>query len=77
MSPILELNCIVLGGDYKRIFPIEIKGTKKVGDLKDFIKDKNKPAFDRVPAHYLELFKVSFPVDDGLDAQLKFLSTRR
>jgi hypothetical protein len=67
----LELNCLVLGDDPSHIFPIDIGGTKKVGALKELIKDKNKPAFDHVPAHALEVFKVNLPVGDDLDAELK------
>src|ERR1700738_4202598 len=71
MSLALELNCLVLGDDTSHIFTIDIGGTKKVSTLKELIKDKNKPAFDHVPAHALNIFKVSLPVDDGLDAALK------
>jgi hypothetical protein len=66
----LELNCLVLGDDPSHIFPIDIVGTKKVGALKELIKDKKKPVFDHVPADALQLFKDSLPVDDGLDVKL-------
>ena len=44
---------------------------KKVSALKRAIKNEKKPAFDHVPADDLKIFKVSFPVDDSLDAKLK------
>jgi hypothetical protein len=66
----LELNCLVLGDDHSHIFTIEIQGTKNISALKELVKEKNKPAFDHVPAHTLELFKDSLPVGDGLDAKL-------
>jgi hypothetical protein len=66
----LELNCLVLSDDSSHIFTIKIQGTKNISALKELIKDKNKPAFEHVPAHALKLFKVFFPVEDGLDAKL-------
>jgi hypothetical protein len=71
MSLALELNCLILGDDHTHIFSIDIDGTKKISALKEVIKDKNKPAFDYVPAHALEVFKVNLPVGDDLDAELK------
>jgi Crinkler effector protein N-terminal domain len=70
MSLPLVLNCVVHGDDSSRVFTIEIEGTKNVSALKELVKDKNKP-FDHVPARALDIFKVSFPVDDSLDAKLK------
>lgn len=70
MSLHLALNCVVLGDHSSRVFTIEIEGTKNVSALKELIKEKNKPAFDHVPAHAFEVYKVSLPVDDGLDTEL-------
>jgi Crinkler effector protein N-terminal domain len=67
----LELNCLVLGDDSSHIFTIEIQGTKNISALRKAIKEEKKPIFDHVPADALKLFKVPFPVDDGLDAKLK------
>ena len=67
----LELNCLVLGDDRSHIFAIDIDGTKKVSALKKAIKEKKKPVFDHVPADALEVFEVSIPDGDGLDAELK------
>ena len=71
MSLPLELHCIVLGDNSSRAFTIEIENDKRLGTLKESIKDKNTPTFDHIPAHTLEVFKVSFPEDDDLDARLK------
>jgi len=50
---------------------IEIVDNTKVSALKKAIKEEKKPAFDHVPADTLNIFRVSFPVDDDLDAALK------
>jgi hypothetical protein len=71
MSVQLELNCLVLGDDPTRIFTIDIEDAKKVSTLKELIKDKNKPTFDHVPAHSLNIYHVSFSVDHGLNTKLK------
>ena len=73
---VIQLNCFVFGDDPSRIFVIEIEDTKTVSALKEVIKDKKKPYFDRVPADSLDIYKVSIPIDaqlhDGLqDFQLK------
>jgi hypothetical protein len=64
ISLTLKLNCLVLGDDPSHVFTIEIVDSKNVSALKELIKDKKKPAFDHVPADSLNLFRVSFPVDD-------------
>ena len=56
MSRILELYCWVLGDQADRVFPVKIAGTESVGNLKDAIKEK---AFNHIPAHTLDLWKVS------------------
>jgi len=55
----LELNCWVLGDLPDRIFPVKIAANESVGSLKDAIKEKEKPAFDHVPAKTLILWRVS------------------
>jgi len=71
MSHILELNALVFGDNQSQVFPVKIAATESVGTLKNLIKDKKKAAFDHIPADTLDIFKVSFPVDDDLDATLK------
>jgi hypothetical protein len=70
MSLPLELNCLVLGDDPSHVFTIEIADSKNVSALKELIKEKKKPVFDHVPADALNIFRVSFAVNDDLDATL-------
>jgi hypothetical protein len=65
-----QLNCLVLGDHYSRVFPVEIAGTMTVGTLNDVIKDRNMHAFQRLDAKSLLLWKVSIPVDDGLNENI-------
>jgi len=55
----IELNCIVQGDETTHVFPVKIAGTESMGALKDYIKDKNKHAFEQVDAKTLNLWKVS------------------
>jgi hypothetical protein len=71
MSLTLELNCLVLGDDPSHVFTIEIVDSKNVSALKKAIKDEKKHAFQHVDADTLNIFRVSFPEDDDLDATLK------
>ena len=73
MSGTLDLNCLVLGHDTSRIFPIEIAERKTVGALKDVIKDKKEHAFRHVDADALLLWKVSIPVNRSLTENLSKL----
>ncbi|KAF8810559.1 hypothetical protein BYT27DRAFT_7091564, partial [Phlegmacium glaucopus] len=41
-----ELNCLVSDDDRSHIFKIEILDTKTVSDLRESIKEKERPAFD-------------------------------
>ena len=52
---------------------IEIPDIKTVGTLKKAIKDEKKPAFDHIPTDNLTLWKVSYPVDGGLNGNLSKL----
>jgi hypothetical protein len=70
MSHILELNALVFGDNQSQVFPVKIAATESVGTLKEAIKEK-KHAFEHVDADTLNIFKVSFPEDDDLDATLK------
>jgi hypothetical protein len=47
MSTTLRLNCLTLGEERYRIFPVDIPGTETVGALREA---KKKPAFDHVAA---------------------------
>ncbi|KIJ92449.1 hypothetical protein K443DRAFT_135290 [Laccaria amethystina LaAM-08-1] len=60
----LSLNCIVLGDDPDRTFTVEIPKNKNVSILKDLIKEKKAPHLDHIAASDLDLWQVSFPIDD-------------
>src|ERR1700730_14719931 len=59
MSDMLQLWCWVEGDDHKHTFPIEITGSKTVGELKDTIKKGNENTFQDIDAKTLMLWKVS------------------
>jgi hypothetical protein len=59
MSDTFELFCWVQGDPHDQAFPLKIAGTEAVGTLKDMIKEKKEPEFDRVVAGSLKLWKVS------------------
>jgi Crinkler effector protein N-terminal domain len=75
MATPLNLNCWVLGEDSTRIFSVEIDRDKNVGGLKQAIKEKKVPAFDRIDADSLDVWNVSIPIgeDANLEAQVKNL----
>ena len=64
----LRLFCQVLTNDptLNRLFPVKIDKTESVGDLKDTIKEKNRPKLDDFAAQQLDLFHVSIPVDQDI-----------
>jgi hypothetical protein len=64
LSMTLSLNCIVLGDDPDRTFTVEIPKNKNVSILKDLIKEKKAPHLDHIAASDLDLWQVSFPIDD-------------
>ena len=66
----LELNCLVLGDDPSHVFPVKIADSESIGSLKKAIREEKKHAFQDVDADSLKLFRVSFPVNDDLDATL-------
>ncbi|KIK77136.1 hypothetical protein PAXRUDRAFT_835096 [Paxillus rubicundulus Ve08.2h10] len=62
LEAIINLNCLVLGGDSRNVFTIEIARGKNVSALKELIKDKNSIAFRDVDANTLTLWKVPKPL---------------
>jgi len=58
-QPNFNLNCVVFGDDSSGIFRIKIARTEIIDTLRDEIKNKIKPLFDRVPITKLDLWKVS------------------
>ena len=66
----LSLNCFVLGDNPDRFFTVKIEKTENVSILKDLIKEKKSHHFNHIAASDLDLWLVSFPVDD-LKTELK------
>src|SRR6266542_2216148 len=58
------LNCFVLGDKKDNTFTVKIPKTDNVSILKDEIKKKNAHLLNHVDAKDLELWKVSFSIDD-------------
>ena len=58
------LNCFVLGDKEDNVFTVKIPKTDNVGILKDEIKIKKAHLLGHVDASDLELWEVSFPIDD-------------
>ena len=70
MSSTLNLNCLVLGDDASRVFPVEIANSKTVGDLRKLIKEEKSHTFQHVDADTLVLWKVSILVNRSLTQNL-------
>ncbi|KAF9234385.1 hypothetical protein BU15DRAFT_18022, partial [Melanogaster broomeanus] len=71
------LNCLVLGGKSRNVFPVEIASTKNIGVLKDLIKSKNQATFRDVDAHALILWKAPESLlcdDDALPEMVEALN---
>ena len=58
------------------MFTVKIPKTDNVSILKDFIKDKKASHLNHVAASDLELWKISFPIDDLTPKQLPTLGPR-
>jgi hypothetical protein len=58
------LNCFVLGDKEDNVFTVEIAKNKNVGILKKLIKEEKAHLLGHVDASDLELWEVSFPIDD-------------
>ena len=54
----------------QHIVPVKIDDDETVGDLKELIKDRYAPKFDKVDACDLVLWKCSIPADDNLKTAL-------
>jgi hypothetical protein len=58
------LNCFVLGDKEDNVFTVKIPKTNNISILKDEIKKKNAHCLGHVDAKDLELWNVTFPIDD-------------
>ena len=70
MSLSLALNCFLLGDDPDRIFTVEIPKNENVSILKDLIREKNPSSLGNVDVKNIDLWQVSFPIDDHLKTKL-------
>jgi len=70
---LLSLNCFILGDKQNRMFTVKISNTDNVSILKDLIKEKRPVRFANIDATDVELWKVSFPIDDLASKQLPTL----
>ncbi|KAF8885865.1 hypothetical protein CPB84DRAFT_1850243 [Gymnopilus junonius] len=66
----LSLYCWILGDDSERTFTVKIPKTDNVSILKKLIKEEKAPHLNHIAASDLDLWRVSFPVDD-LETALK------
>ena len=69
-TQLLSLNCFLLGDDPDRVFTVKIPKTDNISILKDLIKEKKARHFNHIDASDLDLWKVSFPIDDFPSANL-------
>jgi hypothetical protein len=60
----LSLNCLLLGDDPDRTFTVEISKNKNVSILKDLIKEKNPSSLGNIDVKNIDLWQVSFPIDN-------------
>jgi len=72
----LSLNCLVVGDDLDRIFTVKILKTENVSILKKLIKEEKAPHLDHVAASDLDLWQVSFSIDD-LETELGNINLSR
>ena len=63
-TQLLSLNCFLLGDDPDRTFTVEIPKNKNVSILKDLIKEKNPSSLGNIDAKNIDIWQVSFPIDD-------------
>ncbi len=72
-TQLLLLNCFIIGDDQNQIFTVKIPKTDNVSILKKMIKEENAHLLSHLDAKDLELWKVSFPIDDLTSKQLPTL----
>jgi Crinkler effector protein N-terminal domain len=59
-----SLNCFLYGDAPDRTFTVKIPKTENISILKDRIKEKNPSSLGNVDAKNIDLWQVSFPIDD-------------
>ena len=63
-TQLLSLNCFLLSDDPDRTFTVKIPKTENVSILKDLIRDKKPSSLGNVDMKNIDLWQVSFPIDD-------------
>ena len=78
-SLLTYVTLFILGDDPKRTFGVEILKEKNVGSLKPLIKEKITPYLDHISTKDLDLWLVSFLINDLKTAleNLNFASYRK
>ena len=64
MADIITLFCLVHNKPATNAFPVKIPQTDTIGDLKEFIMEKEKKEFHDIDANNLRLWSVSIPIND-------------
>ena len=71
--PLLSLNCFIIGDGPDRNFVVKIPKAETVSILKELIRDKNPSSLANVDVKDIDLWRVSFPIDDlPVKASTKF-----
>ena len=65
----MRLFCVLDGTPLNEAFPISIDKDACIGDLKDFVKEKLKPALDDVVAAHLAVYRLPHQVRDTVELQ--------
>ncbi|KAG6850081.1 hypothetical protein H0H93_001214 [Arthromyces matolae] len=71
---VFQLNCLVLEYPIKRVFAVKIEVNEAVSALQNTIKETLKNIFVHVDAPFIDLLRVSIPIDDHFsetDIELK------
>ena len=68
------VNCLLLGDNTKKTFPVEVTIDKTVGGLRKLIKDENTRSFTGIDAKDLTLWKVDIP--DEINEKTQLLNTK-
>lgn len=68
-----RINCLAHGDTTERIFPVDIPKEMTVGDLKEKIRNKKHPRFEKFTADELNLWKVNIPLRSPGDPILDVL----
>lgn len=68
------VNCLILGDNTKKAFPVIVTIDNTVGELRKFIKEENTRSFTSIDAKDLTLWKVDIP--DEINKKTQLLNTK-